>query len=330
MKNALHFMRFALLWLITSPLRFRRFNPITQGIILAIPVIFAFRYFVALETEDWEPIEAYATPPGECDYKSPDLIYRDVYSPNIKNLDLHFKGAELIGALCYQNITDAVESFHPLLPKHFLLGLAMQESGAKEFVDNPGSSVQGLIHTTDGTAKDFGLKVLPSIRIREYYEVYGHDPAISNQDGRFNPVLNFDAIARMLSCWSTIDWKELRGHNLSPLERALWRLRSLSVNFITFKSYRNSIVGYVEDFKNPEKILEAKKRFKKHNPNLLIDGKPADVEDFIEAMRARNASFGLREYIKFLGDKAKLEHPEAFGETIQREQILFPFFIFQI
>ena len=268
----------------------------------------------------------YTMPTGKCEIQSPELVYRDIYTPDIQNLKLNWRGAEIVKALCYKNVSEIAEDAYNA-PPNFLLGLSVFETEATEFLGNPGSSVQGVLHTTEGTATDFGLEVLSETEIREYFKKNGQNPAISNHDERFNVVLNFDAAGRMIDCWRVTNFKQLESYKLGSLEKAFWRWRSLHLSYDEVKRDWHRLMKIVTTLNDPQKIIAIEEKFNQKNPKLLIDGKPAKFKDFIKAMQLRNANFGLLEYMEYLKHRLS-QRNEALGETTYEEEHIVPLFYF--
>ena len=298
----------------------------------------AFIFFAEFgENPIKEEIVVYASPSGVCELTAPDLGYQKTYKPEIKNLNSKFwnsKDGSAVRALFYQKITKQAEQYYGQ-PSNWLLGLAIAETDAREFVGNPNSTAEGLCHMLDGTAKQFGLEVSSQDYIRQLIESYGKSPmALANNDCRLHHIKNFDAAARMLACWTndpppTVQKPEYSSY--TSFEKAMYQWRGSNVSESTFKAFYNKVSRWAKFFNNEENILHLEKRFNKAHRDLLIDGKKADFRKFLEVMQLQiNTSYELNKYRTWLKEKSQknLPNTEAFGETLQREQFIVPFFYF--
>ena len=298
----------------------------------------AFIFFAEFgENPIKEEIVVYASPSGVCELTAPDLGYQKTYKPEIKNLNSEFwrsKYGSAVRALCYQKITKEAEKYYGL-PSNWLLGLSIAETEAIEFRGNETSTAEGLCHMLDGTAKDFGLEVSSQSYLEQLKDSYGESPmALANNDCRLHHIKNFDAAARMLACWTnnpplTIQTTKFSGY--TAFEKAMYQWRGSSESKHEFKTFYNKVGNWAKFFNNEEKVLQLEERFNDAHQNLLIDGEKADYDKYLEVMQLKiNTSYELNKYRTWLKEKSQknLPNTEAFGETLQREQFIVPFFYF--
>ncbi len=204
----------------------------------------------------------------------------------------------ILRSLRYQNITKKIEKKYGL-PDNLLLAMVMQETGGVELLPNSNDDGGiGLCHMQPEAAVEFGLRTFENCKalvskkhgkkLRKLIDE--HDKKIMNliyYDDRFHPILNLDAVGRMLSYY--MGGKKLKN---TKLETAIFRYAG-SKNFETY--YKN-VTKYREKLNDSSVINNVRIEFAKRNKNFKINNKKADFDDYINYCHNRNRNFGLDDY----------------------------------
>lgn len=191
----------------------------------------------------------------------------------------------------------------------------LRKIGKKEkLVYEGGDGGFGLIHMQGATAHEYGLHTFhnckamvcngvdkrsckgesgePLSHAHELYETIQSDlvsrAELIELDERLHPLLNCDAVGRMLA--SYMSGPQIEGFD--PYETALARYAG-SKNFRDYIADVESNRAVLSDDKT---LAQARKVFNTHNSKLTIDNQPADFDSYIETAQKKNINFGLQEY----------------------------------
>lgn len=255
------------------------------------------------------------------------FLYAEIYSVEIfTNLNMpgkitlygaHGEKGKTLRTLRYKNITDAVENRYRL-PKNIIMSIIMCETGGVDLLPNAlGDGGYGISHIQSGTAKDFGLKVYQdcgavvcngkdsrscrleggglanhSALLKDFILKCDFDKKILiNYDERLHPILNLDAVGRILAYYMNSSTLE----GLSPLEYAVMKYCGES----NYKNgYKLKLDRYMKLFQDKVYLSSVRKEFNDLNPNLLISGKKANFESFLKYHWIQNYNYGLAEYVE--------------------------------
>jgi hypothetical protein len=102
--------------------------------------------------------------------------------------------------------------------------------------------------------------------------------------------MNLDAVARML----TVYGDGPRVGVLGPFRTALCRYAG-SYNY---RQYWSNVKRFMARFEDSLYIQKVANDFNALNPNLKINGVPADFEKYISTCQQQNLNYGLEEYSK--------------------------------
>lgn len=225
---------------------------------------------------------------------------------------------KLLRVLRFQNISDAVERRYNL-PHNIILAMVMEESGGVDLLPNGlGDGGFGLCHMQSSVAREFDLSVYKdcnalvcngkdrrSCKDRRG-RLFNHarelkeriDESNSNRrlvigyDERLNPLLNLDAVGRMLA--SFMGGPECRG--LGPLQTAIARYAGR----YNYSAYWRDVQRNMAVLDNKDLLISVEKEFNALNPYLTINGLPADFKRYIELSQQQNYNYGLASYMLLL------------------------------
>lgn len=244
--------------------------------------------------------------------KLPEYVRR--VDPKIENLTLPghetVYGADtvegkIVRTLQHKNITDAVESKWNL-PALSTLAMVMEESTGTDLLPNAHNDGGfGLIHMQPLLAHEFGLKtykdshemrythhknkINPAEELAEIIASESHTrKELIGLDERLHSLYNIDAAGRMLASYMVKGPIE----DLDPYETAIARYAGK----YNFRKYLEDIERNRAMLADEETLRITRVKFELLNPNLLINGKRAGFEDYIQAMQEKNKNFGLDEY----------------------------------
>lgn len=221
---------------------------------------------------------------------------------------------KLLRVLRFQNISDAVELRYNL-PHNIILAMVMEESGGVDLLPNGlGDGGFGLCHMQPSVAREFDLSVYKNCNAlvcngkdrrsckdgrgrllnhaRELKERI--DESNSNRrlvigyDERLNPLLNLDAVGRMLA--SFIGGPRCKG--LGSLETAIARYAGL----YNYRAYWRDVQRNMSVLDNKSLLTSVEKEFNALNPYLTINGVPADFKRYITLSQEQNYNYGLAMY----------------------------------
>lgn len=246
---------------------------------------------------------------------TPNLSYKSIIpEPRMKNLKMigrvdkyGVRGAtttaalhgKVLRVLRFQNITQTAEE-HYGIPKNLLLAMMMQESGGVDLLLNSrNDGGAGLCHIQPSVASEFGLKTYQNCKelicythgkaLRQLIIKSKHDrKKLIVYDEQLHPIINIDAVARMLSVY-----KKRRVQSISDKwETAIYYYAGKR----NYKKYWANVQYFRNKLNNPKTIDAVEKEFNRRNTTLLINGRKADFDSYIQAHQQQNINYGLREY----------------------------------
>ncbi|MEM6806687.1 MAG: hypothetical protein AAF696_35125 [Bacteroidota bacterium] len=205
----------------------------------------------------------------------------------------------VLRALRFQNISERVEKKYDL-PKNLVLAMVIQETGGADMLPNClDDGGIGICHMQGSTASDFGLKTYKGFNLlkskthgrilRSLIEKNNYDrKKLIQHDDRFHPILNLDAVGRMLSCYR----KRRKKTGETDIQVAIKHYAGA----YNYRHYWRNVVFFRKTL-NDEKFLKSlEKEFNKRNPNLKINGKAGDFDGYINAHQEQNLNYGLAAY----------------------------------
>ena len=209
---------------------------------------------------------------------------------------------KILRVLRYKNVADAVEARYSWIPKGTLLAMMAQESGGADMLPN-GNDDGGFcnIHMQGETAAEFGLKTYQQCTkmvckkhgraLRKIIDQSGgNKKEIVALDDRFNPILNLDAVGRMLTyhrCNTQIP-------KLNPFQTAICRYSGK----YNYRAYFAGVAKYRKLLDDQSYLKKIESSFNRLNANLKIDGKSADFKKYMAACQSQNDNYGLGSYQK--------------------------------
>jgi hypothetical protein len=239
-----------------------------------------------------------------------DLGYTKVYAdPQMKNL--HMIGAvcrygvdcdmgKILRILRFKNISDAVEARYSWIPRGTILAMMAQESGGADLLPN-GNNDGGIgsIHMQGSVASEFGLDTYKGCddlvchkhgrELRALIERTKSDKKkLAVADDRFNPVLNLDAVGRMLTFHAC--GKQIRD---TKFHTAICRYAGK----YNYRKYLRGVEKYRKLLSDKSYLKRLENKFNELNPDLTIDGKKADFKKYIEVCQKQNENYGLSDYV---------------------------------
>ncbi len=193
----------------------------------------------------------------------------------------------------------------------------LRKVGKKEkLIYEGGDGGFGLIHMQGATAHEYGLHTFHNCNsmicngvasqsckgengellshAHELYEAIQSDAVsraeLMELDERLHPLLNCDAVGRMLA--SYMAGPQIEGYD--PYETALARYAGKK----NFKNYMSDIENNRALLSDAKTIEQTRKIFNTHNTKLTIDDNPADFDNYIATAQRKNINYGLTEYQK--------------------------------
>ncbi|MFA7193455.1 MAG: hypothetical protein WC087_00875 [Candidatus Paceibacterota bacterium] len=254
----------------------------------------------------------------------PELRYQEIVPPpKIENFNIP-GGSTRGGAssvdgkvamtLLWRNVTEVVEDRYNI-PRGILLGMIMQESTGIDLLPNSAKDGGfGLCHMQGVVAQEFALETFEDCHTlicndvrgcKEGGKLQNHAARLEElmiekkddrktlveADDRLNVLLNIDAAGRMIASFMSSESlaKDKRFEGLDPLQRALKRYSGRP-------EYEGDVKKHLNNLGDSNDIDKAVDSFNAANPNLLIDGQPADYYKYIEAIQAQAVNYGIEEY----------------------------------
>lgn len=211
---------------------------------------------------------------------------------------IHQLYGKIARCLRFQNITQKVEKKYGL-PKNILLAIMMQETGGIELLPNSDDDGGiGLIHMQPSTAVEFGLRTYENCKdlrntqhgkkLRNLIKKHNYKTKeLIYFDDRFHPVINIDAVGRMLAYY-------MGGNQLEDtrLKTAIKRYAGK----YNYSDYFKNVSEYRKRLKDKDLIETVKFEFNSRNTDLTIGGMKADFDGYIKYYSEMNINFGLNEY----------------------------------
>lgn len=198
---------------------------------------------------------------------------------------------KVLRSLRFKNITQKVEEkYH--LPENIILAMIMQETGGVDLLPNgKDDGGLGICHMQPCVARTFGLKTHEDNdklvdfeygkRLRELIDTHSADrKLLIKYDDRFNPVLNIEAVGRLLAA-------AYKGQY--PIQSAI-RAYSGTKNFPTY--YKN-VCYYQEKLKDETLLQNVKEMFNERNRHFLLGDKKANFDVYIRYHQQQNVNYGL-------------------------------------
>ena len=222
---------------------------------------------------------------------------------------------KLLRSLRFQNITDAVE-WRYNLPRHTILAMVMEESSGIEDLPNAlGDGGFGLCHMQPPVAQEFGLVVYQNCTamicngkhprsckderdrlcnhasdLKKIVAQYKTDRRVLiGYDERLNRLLNLDAVGRMLA--SHMDGPAYGANG--PFHTAILRYAGTH----NYKAYWRDVRRNMKALVNKKLLAALEQEFNALNPNLTINGEPADFDRYIALSQEQNYNYGLAQYM---------------------------------
>jgi len=204
----------------------------------------------------------------------------------------------ILRTLRFQNIITKVEEKYGL-PENILAAMIMQESGGVDLLPNSADDGGiGLCHMQPSVAAEFGLKIYNNCRklkskkhgreLRLLIKEFKTDrKKLIQYDDRFHPLINIDAAGRMMAYY-------MSGNEImdSPLESGLYRYAGK----YNYSTYQEQVFRYQELLNDDDVIDAVEDEFNLLNPDLKINGQPADFDDYIEIHIQQTHNYGIENY----------------------------------
>lgn len=206
---------------------------------------------------------------------------------------------KILRSLRFQNITRKVEKKYGL-PKNIILAMIMHETGGADLLPNgQNDGGLGLCHMQPSVAGDFGLKIYKNskklkdkrlgVQLRGLIKTHKYDrKKLIKFDDRFHPILNIDAVGRMLSEYKYPKIKGLSSEFASSVYRYSGKYN--------FRIYWRNVNYFMRKLNDPSVIKQAEKAFNDKNQNFKVNGLSSDFNGYIEAHQKQNINYGLDEY----------------------------------
>lgn len=255
------------------------------------------------------------TPTSKYKLKPHNLSYQEIIDePTFQNLRMIGKvekfgvtgknkaerlSGKVLRSLRFQNITSKVEEKYGL-PKNIVLAMIMHETGGADMLPNGlNDGGLGLCHMQPSVAGDFGLKIYKNskklkdkrlgIQLRSLIKEHKYDrKKLIRFDDRFHPILNIDAVGRMLSEYK---YPKIKGLS-SGFATSVYRYSGK----YNFRTYWRNVNYYMKKLNDPSIIKQVEKEFNAKNLNFKIDGVKSDFNGYIKSHQKQNINYGLNEY----------------------------------
>lgn len=222
----------------------------------------------------------------------------DKYGVNGRNSTERLYG-KILRSLRFQDISRKVERKYNI-PKNLILAMIMQETGGADLVTNgQNDGGGGLCHMQPVIANKFNLKIYQNCKELVCYK---HGEALRQlitrkkfdrkqliqYDDRLHPILNIDAVGRMLTTYKVRPVAGLK----NQWARAIYRYAGR----YNFKKYWARVNYYQKKLNNPNVIQAVEKMFNQRNSRLIINGKKGDFDTYIKAHQQQNINYGIQKY----------------------------------
>jgi len=217
-----------------------------------------------------------------------------IYGVTGKNQEERLQGM-VLRVLRFQNISKVVEKYYDL-PDNIILAMIMQETGGAEFLPNSSDDGGiGLCHMQGSTSREFNLATYKNCNKLVCYQ-HGKElrkliadlnkdrKLLIYHDERFNPVINIDAVGRILAYHR--DGAQTED---TPIATAICGYSGRK----NFPKYYENVMYFLEYLNDKEFIESVKQKFNSLNKNLTIDDEKADFDKFILYNQSLNRNYGL-------------------------------------
>lgn len=108
-------------------------------------------------------------------------------------------------------------------------------------------------------------------------------------DDRLQPVINIDAVGRMLAYYMRSSIK-----GCTPLESAIARYAGA----YNYKQYWRDVQKNMDLLSDTLFLSKLEQKFNEKNVDLLVNGKPGNFDSYIKASQEQNYNYGLGAYEK--------------------------------
>ncbi len=263
--------------------------------------------------------------------KKPEFnyVYRDSF-PEPKFENLHMIGkvgkfgvgsyeGKILRVMRFKKITDANEKKYNL-PSVVICAMMAQESSGVDLLPNGlGDGGFGLCHMQSVVAASFGCKVYDNCKamvcngkdkrscrvpggkanhakklLKELEKGKFNRKNLYQLDDRLHPILNLDAVGRMLAYHMDGNPLKIKGQKLGPFRTAICRYAGK----YTYETYWKEVSKIMSMLNDPVFMQKVEDEFNRINPNLKINGKPGDYDLYIEVSQNQAYNYGLREYME--------------------------------
>jgi hypothetical protein len=177
--------------------------------------------------------------------------------------------------------------------------VAQESSGVDLLPNGLNDGGFGLCHMQPVVAQSFGLNVYErckemvckkhGIKLKSILMENNSDrKTVITYDDRLHPILNLDAVGRMLA--SYMSGKRVKG--LGPFRTAICRYAGK----YNYEKYWQHVKRYMIKLEDQSYLQRLEESFNKLNPSFTIDGKKADFDLYIQVCQQQNYNYGLGTY----------------------------------
>lgn len=218
--------------------------------------------------------------------------YKEKSIRGLHMLDKKKMYGKVLRSLRFQNITKAVENRYGL-KRNLILAMIMQETRGEDCRPNDfGDGGFGICHMQGVVAEQYGLRTVCTKTCK--LRCYGHAGYLKRQmervncdrkkmiafDDRLHPILNLDAVGRILADGGSSTKNQLCNYAGPYNCSKYWKNVQYFMRILNDKKYINKV----------------RAAFNKQNPKLYIAGKRAGFDDYIKTHQDQNINYGLNRY----------------------------------
>ena len=205
---------------------------------------------------------------------------------------------KILRAMRFQNITRRVERKYNL-PKNLVLAMVMQETGGADLLPNGlDDGGLGLCHMQPMLAVEYGLKTYQNNKamrsrahgraLRRLIDRHKHDrKKLIQYDDRFHPILNLDAVGRMLHCHQH---RPKKGYTKTQVAILRYAGR------YNYRKYWRNVQYFRRHLNDPKVIRGVERMFNKKNPKFKINNYKGNFKEYIRVHQDQNRNYGLDRY----------------------------------
>lgn len=205
---------------------------------------------------------------------------------------------KILRSLRFQNITRRVERKYGL-PKNMVLAMMMQETGGADLLPNGlNDGGLGLVHMQPKVAAQFGLKIYQNNRqmrskshglaLKRLIKKHNFDrKKLIRYDDRFHPILNLDAVGRMLHCY-----KNNPRRDMTKWQTAILRYAGK----YNYRKYWRNLQYFRRHLNDPNVIKRVERTFNSRNNRFKIDNYRGNFKEYIRVHQLQNRNYGLDKY----------------------------------